>query len=701
MKFCRLSTLAVCVSLSSFHATADDGDIDFIPPTEIPVDATMPQNVRSSRLDHSATKSSEQWLSPNPSAVSKKNDAVTSFKPAEQAQPDGLGANLMELQKKVREQKELELRPLFNDDKKKEADGTAKSNTSSVPNDSHKPFLFSTFRSDSAKAPQANPWDTWVNDDAEFNAKVAAVVEGTSVTNGEVLLRYALYLRSVRADFRKRHATDPAAGPKAYIDLRSSLVKRDLPGVLVNKGFALRLTSTLTPQKLDEIRQRCDAEFTKQELPRMLREAQVENAEEFEKLFPEFSNCISTARDVYATTLLAQRFCALHSFFANDPDQPLRASPPNFSQWVSGTLRYDDGTAVVGAMVSSFWDVYSGIRIEEEDGEKSNGSFDCSIPGKQACLLVDFREASGWPHESVTSDNANTQPQKAVVDSLLVRRFSDRTIAKRDIVVPRSKWGSLTLNWQGDTERKLLTVFVTPFQGGPAGKIADALAPATTGEQLDTYLRYVRSFPILLEKDKKIVIPNLPPGRCVVVVQQVLGGSPQIQTTVLPDSAELTFDPLERGAADVRVDGRKSVQLGSLPANSSRDFFRDMATGFRFLRDVQIGAVDQSAQPASIEPRAEKTTKLEYELRLVGSDWDTGFLLWSSSKGDARTLIVWNPERDVLYPGRYALIVRDGSRSKRYEFTVHPSEKTAVNVRSDELTDPNAVDANEDVLLFR
>ena len=527
-----------------------------------------------------------------------------------------------------------------------------------------------------ANADDGESWATWDDDDAEFFAKVACVVEGEILTNHFVLHRYSKYLVDAKAKFKQEAREGvPGRSPRDYVEFRNTLVKREIRMHRLRHSYAVRMKMSLSQSELQDAFKYLKEKFNTVELPRILNETKVKSVEEFEGLFQVKGNNLELVRRSFNIDWLATWFLAQHLYLVIDPDAPLGSPASSNSQVVEGSVIYDDETPVTGAVIS-VPEGESQILISEND----TGRFRLQVPKGKSLLQIDFRDASDWPHEVNTDDVQTTSLPRPVVDSLLVRRSSSEPKLERMITIPRTEWSKLTLNWRGKAGQKLITVFVTPFQQSEPDA-SRPFSPETA--ELDHDLRFVRSFAVMLEKDQKVVIPHLPPGRCVVTIQGTNGNNPSAQSAILPTTSGLEFSEEQTGVVVVHAEGFAPLVLGKQKVLVPDTALAELSNRLHAWKDSRSDAIAKT-QEATVQDDSGEFEKLQFELRMSAPGWRPGFLIHTSIAEDVRRNVSWTPDSDVLYPGQYTLSLLNGQQSKLVEFEIKPGEVTKIHLKRED-----------------
>ena len=101
-----------------------------------------------------------------------------------------------------------------------------------------------------------DPAIVWPDDTEQFNAQVAATVNGIPVLNGAILDRYAGYLISVREQMltfvnKERRSTENLPTIEDYQNLRKSLIQRDIATHVQKVAMVQFFKTGMTQEQLD------------------------------------------------------------------------------------------------------------------------------------------------------------------------------------------------------------------------------------------------------------------------------------------------------------------------------------------------------------------------------------------------------------------------------------------------------------------
>ena len=152
------------------------------------------------------------------------------------------------------------------------------------------PFdVWTTQRMKSPRKRTPIEWANWKDDTEEFNAAVAATVNGRPILNGAILDRYAGYLISVReqmlamaCDPSKIPPGQPIPTPKDFDKFRRTLIQRDIGTHIQKVAMVQHLMAGLTQEQIAEKNRHIDQLFEK-ECDRLKRELRVSTMEELEQ----------------------------------------------------------------------------------------------------------------------------------------------------------------------------------------------------------------------------------------------------------------------------------------------------------------------------------------------------------------------------------------------------------------------------------
>lgn len=156
-----------------------------------------------------------------------------------------------------------------------------------------------------AKGFQLDPWEDWKDDTAIYNSKVAAMVNGAPILNGDVLDRYSGFLISVRDDMRKKRV-----GPDQYEKLREAYVQRDLPAHIQRRLLVESMRSGLKPEQMKALEGHLDMLFEK-EIEKLKRELKVSTRTELELELNKKGTTLQNVRDSFATERMAMEYVAM------------------------------------------------------------------------------------------------------------------------------------------------------------------------------------------------------------------------------------------------------------------------------------------------------------------------------------------------------------------------------------------------------
>ncbi|MBS0205090.1 MAG: peptidylprolyl isomerase [Planctomycetes bacterium] len=160
------------------------------------------------------------------------------------------------------------------------------------------------------KEPYRDPWENWQDDTEEFEAQVAATVNGTPVLVGEVLARYSGYLTRLRQNRTTittrtlaQGSTPPvwiasARTPADYERTRRELVKRDLPTLIQRRVLVERLKSKVSAKQQHEMHEEFEKSF-ENETKKLLRETNTSTVEELEVALRERGTTLQKIKAAY------------------------------------------------------------------------------------------------------------------------------------------------------------------------------------------------------------------------------------------------------------------------------------------------------------------------------------------------------------------------------------------------------------------
>ncbi len=148
---------------------------------------------------------------------------------------------------------------------------------------------WTTQRMQSPRKRKPIEWANWKDDTEEFNAAVAATVNGQPILNGAILDRYAGYLISVREQMLSM-AGEPSKTPPGqpiptrddFDKFRRTLIQRDIASYIQKVALVQHMMSGLTQYQIVESNRHIDQLFEKQ-CDRLKQELHVATIEELER----------------------------------------------------------------------------------------------------------------------------------------------------------------------------------------------------------------------------------------------------------------------------------------------------------------------------------------------------------------------------------------------------------------------------------
>jgi len=170
-----------------------------------------------------------------------------------------------------------------------------------------------------ASGSKSNPWETWEDDTAIFNAKVAAMVNGAPILNGDVLDRYSLVLieqkkqmEAVWTNREKLPAGQPRPTPDDFQQVREYLVRRDLPSHIQRKLLVERMKSSLKPDQIKMMNAHIDELFNS-EVDKLKQQMKVSTRTELELELNKKGTTLQNVKDNFATERLAMEYIIMKS----------------------------------------------------------------------------------------------------------------------------------------------------------------------------------------------------------------------------------------------------------------------------------------------------------------------------------------------------------------------------------------------------
>lgn len=144
---------------------------------------------------------------------------------------------------------------------------------------------------------------SWKDDSDTYNQQTAATVNGERILMGEVLDRYTLYLKALRDDLQLRGHTRAE-----YNKQREACVQRELCAHIQHRLFAAAIMTHLSPQQMLELSTQVNANFVKQEEPKLLQQLGVTNREQLESALDLAGGSIKYTRKNYLTKACSAEF---------------------------------------------------------------------------------------------------------------------------------------------------------------------------------------------------------------------------------------------------------------------------------------------------------------------------------------------------------------------------------------------------------
>ncbi|MDB5347877.1 MAG: PpiC-type peptidyl-prolyl cis-trans isomerase [Schlesneria sp.] len=149
-----------------------------------------------------------------------------------------------------------------------------------------------------ARPTPPNPWADWKDDTAQYNAEVAAMVNGKPLLKGEVLDRYSRYL----LEMRQRPSKLPT--PADYVNIREMFVQRDLASHIQRKVIIDCLASHLSSDEIDALHRHCEVLF-EHEIEKLKRELKVTTQEDLEAELRRRDTSLAATKHSFVTERMA------------------------------------------------------------------------------------------------------------------------------------------------------------------------------------------------------------------------------------------------------------------------------------------------------------------------------------------------------------------------------------------------------------
>ena len=236
--------------------------------------------------------------------------------------------------------------------------------------------------------------------------------------------------------------------------------------------------------------------------------------------------------------------------------QPLKAWP-----LVVGTLRYEDGSPVKGALVGPVG------RAKVPLGD--DGRYQVRVDPNWGRLFVSLKDVRDWP--SNNSPPRDPAYLREVLDIKVIE--VGPSVVRRNITLNRTQLRTVKLWWNGPTTKGRLRLYSNP----PQDWLTDAAVPpnkrpagdkqvAVPGER--QLLVISRTLDVTLEHGKQFVINDVPPGDGHVGITL----AETLQPLAWPltggeEDEQLVYNPADTGSVDVKVlgdDGKPLKQLAIL-----------------------------------------------------------------------------------------------------------------------------------------
>ncbi len=230
--------------------------------------------------------------------------------------------------------------------------------------------------------------------------------------------------------------------------------------------------------------------------------------------------------------------------------QPLKAWP-----LVVGTLRYEDGSPVKGALVGPVG------RAKVPLGD--DGRYRVRVEPNWGRFFVSLKDVRDWP--SNNSPPRDPAYLREVLDIKVIE--VGPSVVRRNITLNRTQLRTVKLWWNGPTTKGRLRLYSNP----PKDWLTDAAVPpnerpagdkqvAVPGER--QLLVISRTLDVTLEHGKQFVINDVPPGDGHVGITL----AETLQPLAWPltggeEDEQLVYNPADTGSVDVKVLGEDGAPL--------------------------------------------------------------------------------------------------------------------------------------------
>lgn len=148
-------------------------------------------------------------------------------------------------------------------------------------------------------------WESWEDDTAIYNSKVAATVNGAPILNGDVLDRYSGYLIGMRKSMQQNRVP-----PSEYEKAREALIQRDLTGHIQRRLLVESMKSSLKAEQMKMLNQHLDGLFER-EVEKLKRELNVSTRTELELELNKKGTTLQNVKDSFNTERMAMEYVAI------------------------------------------------------------------------------------------------------------------------------------------------------------------------------------------------------------------------------------------------------------------------------------------------------------------------------------------------------------------------------------------------------
>ena len=305
--------------------------------------------------------------------------------------------------------------------------------------------------------------------------------------------------------------------------------------------------------------------------------------------------------------------------------------------WIEGTLKYDDGSSVIGATNHGLADGVSSMGTMMPRGFKGagrigqDGTFRVRLPAKRHYVAFDLSNAAGWHLQHPDVELPTYRQFRGDTPFERLEIWADPKpgeTLKRDIVLKRSrKKRPLTVSW----------------------KIPKAEMVYVTATVENNNYRLTKTIPVSNEKSQ-VQFTYVPEGHCTVVLFAT--GAPYFGVKSVNASkakAEVSFDASKSTSLAVRVLDENGKPLRGLGLSVSAHFGRHQSTVCR-VYPLSHGT-KRDGVPASLEEREDGTMIVRalapdaYTVEVTNGQWKQQQTV-SLRKAGAMALLEWVVDKD-------------------------------------------------------